>query len=82
MISRIIQTEVNVIQTEVWIVLDIMRKPNPIIILLYIQAKCGRKKSHAINLAKFCYFVIFWTPPSNNSQYSTEMTPQLTDIEN
>ena len=59
MISRIIQTEVNVIQTEVWIVLDIMRKPNPIIILLYIQAKCGRKKSHAINLAKFCYFVIF-----------------------
>jgi hypothetical protein len=29
MISRIIQT-------EVWIILDIMRKPNPIIVLLYI----------------------------------------------
>ena len=91
--------------TEVWIILDIMRKPNPIIVLLYIQnsqtkmqAKCGSKKTHAINLAKFCYFVIFarfevvtssasnnilfWTPPSNNSQYSTEMTPQLPDIEN
>ena len=95
MISRIIQTEVNVRRitlTEVWLTLDIMRKPNPIIVLLYIQnshtkmqAKCG---SNAINLAKFCYFVIFarfevvtssasnnffFTPPSNNSQYSTEM---------
>ena len=65
--------------------LDSMRKPNPIIVLLYIQnshtkmqAKCGSKKTHAINLAKLCYFVIFvrfevvtssvsndffWTPP-------------------
>ena len=74
MISRIIQTSVNVIcrrlrritLTEVWIILDIMRKPNPIIVLLYIQnshtkmqAKCGSKKTCAINLAKFCYFVIF-----------------------
>ena len=72
----IIQTEVNVIcrsrrlrwitLTKVWIILDIMRKPNPTIVLLYIQnshtkmqAKCGSKKSHAINLTKFCYFVIF-----------------------
>ena len=47
MISRIIQTEVNVIcrswrlrwitLTEVWIILDFMRKPNPIIVLLYTQ---------------------------------------------
>ena len=43
-----------------------MRKPNPIIVLLYIQnshtkmqEKYGSKKTHAINLAKFCYFVIF-----------------------
>ena len=57
-------TEVNVIcrslmqitLTEAWIILDIMRKPNPIIVLLYIQnshirmqAKCGSKKTHAIN---------------------------------
>ena len=72
MISRIIQTEVNVIcrsrrlrwitLAEVWIILDIMRKPNPIIILLYtqnshtkMQAKLWRK--NVINLAKFCYFV-------------------------
>ena len=66
MISRIIQTEVNVrlrriTLTEVWIILDIMCKPNPIIVLLYIQnshtkmqAKCGSKKTHAINFAKFC----------------------------
>ena len=76
MISRIIQTEVNFIcrsrrlrritLAKVWIILDIMRKPNPIIVLLYIQnshtkmqAKCGSKKSHAINLAKFGYFEIF-----------------------
>ena len=46
--------------------LDTVRKPNPIIVLLYIQnshtkmqAKCGSKKTHAINFAKFCYFVIF-----------------------
>ena len=92
MISRIIQTEVNVIcrsrrlrritLTEVWIILDIMRELNPIIVLLYIQkshtkmqAKCGSKKSHAINLAKFCYFVI-------SRALRTEMTPQLPDIEN
>ena len=52
--------------TEVWIILDVIRKPNPTIVLLYIQnshtkmqAKCGSKKTCAINLAKFCYFVIF-----------------------
>ena len=71
--TGIIQTEVNVIcrsrrlrritLTEVWIILDIMRKPNPKIVLLYIQnnhtkvqAKCGSKKTHAINFAKFCNF--------------------------
>ena len=74
MISRTIQTELNVIYrrlrritlSEVWIILDITRKPNPIIVLLYIQnshakmqAKCGSKKAHAINFSKFCYFVIF-----------------------
>ena len=47
MMSRIIQTEVKVIfrsrklrritLTEVWIILGIMRKPNPIIVLLYVQ---------------------------------------------
>ena len=62
-----------------------------------MQAKCGSKKTHVINLAKFCYFVIFArfevvtsasnkiffsTPPSNNSQYLTEMTLQLPDIKN
>ena len=38
----------------------------PIIVLLYIQnshtkmqANCGSKKTHAINIATFCYFVIF-----------------------
>ena len=80
--------------TEVLIIIDTMRTPNPIIVLLYIQnshtkmqAKYGSKKSHAINLAKFGYFVIFarfevtffWTPPSKKC---TEMTPQLPDIEN
>ena len=76
MISRIIQTEINVIcrsqrlrritLTEVWIIFNIMRKPNPIIVLLYIQnsdtkmqAKCGSKKTKTINLAKFSNFVIF-----------------------
>ena len=66
---------------------------NTIIVLLYSQnsrAKSGSKKTHAINFGIFCYFsalwysdisasnnFFFWTPPSNNSQYSTEMTPQL-----
>ena len=69
-ISRIIQTEVNVIRlswTEVRIILDIMPKPNPIIVLLYIQnsytkmqAKCGSRKTCAINLAKFSYFRELW----------------------
>ena len=43
-----------------------MGKPNPIIILLYIQnshtkmqAKCGSIKTRASNFAKFCYFIIF-----------------------
>ena len=52
--------------TEVCIIFDIMRKPNPIIVLLYVQnshtkmqAKCSSKKAHAINHAKCCYFVIF-----------------------
>ena len=65
MISRIVQTEVNVINvitfTEVWV----MEKPNPIIVLLYIQnshtkmqTKCGSKKTHAINhLQNFVIFV-------------------------
>ena len=45
MTSRIIQTEVNVIcrsrglrritLTSVWIILETMRKPNPIIVLLF-----------------------------------------------
>ena len=88
--------------TEVWIIIDIMRMPNPIIVLLYIQsnhtktqAKCGSKKTHAINLSKLCHFVIFarfevvTSSASNNffldtsvEFYLTEMTPQLTDIEN
>ena len=76
MISRIIQTEVNVIcrsrmlrrltLTQVWIIIDIMRMPNPRVILYIhnnhtkMQAMCASKRTHAINLAKFCYqFVIF-----------------------
>ena len=62
--------------TEVWIILDIMRKPNPRIVLLYIQnnhikeqAKCGSKKTHAINFAKSCYFVIFARFEVVTSQY-------------
>ena len=79
--------------TEVWIILDIMRKLNPTIVLLYIQyshtkmqAKCGSKKTLILqNFAILRFEVVtssasnnifFWTPPSNNSQYSTEMTPQ------
>ena len=59
MISRIMQTEVNVICV---IILDIMHKLNPIIVLLYIQnshtkmqAKCDSKKTHAINLAELLF---------------------------
>ena len=58
MISRIIQTEVNVIcwnprlwqitLTLVWIILDIMRKPNPIIVLLYIQNSDRCKKRFTV----------------------------------
>ena len=56
MISRIVQTEVNVINvitfTEVWV----MEKPNPIIVLLYIQN--SHTKTHAINhLQNFVIFV-------------------------
>ena len=47
MISRIIQAEVNVIcqsrrlitLTGVWIILDIMRTPNPIIIVTHVPAR-------------------------------------------
>ena len=60
MILIIIQTEVNDIYRRlrritfigVWLILDIIRKPNPIIVLFYIQnyhtkmqAKCGSKES-------------------------------------
>ena len=69
MISRIIQTVIcqsrrlrRLTLIEVWIILDIMHQPNPIIVLLYIQnrqtkmqAKCGSKKTRAIDLEKFCY---------------------------
>ena len=58
MISRIIQTEVNVIcrsrrlrritLTEIWIILDIMRKLNPIIVILYIQNSDRCKKRFAV----------------------------------
>ena len=73
--TGIIQTEVNVIcrsrrlrritLTEVWIILDTMRKPNPRIVLLYIQnnhtkmqAKCGSKKTQKI-LQNFVIFARF-----------------------
>ena len=76
---RIIQTEVNVIcrsrrlrritLTLVWIILDIMRKPNPIIVLLYIQNSDRCKKRFAVKRlvwltfqtaeGHFCCFVIF-----------------------
>ena len=79
MTSRIIQTEVSVIcwsrrlilitLTEVWIILDIMRKPNPIIVLLYIQNSDRCKKIFAVKRLvrltfqtaadHFCCFVIF-----------------------
>ena len=112
MITRIIdiQTEVNVIcrtlrritLTEVWKILGIMRKQNPIIVLLYIQnshtkmqVKCGSKKTRdsCYKILLFVIFArfevvtssasnIFLTPPSNNAQYSPEMTSKLPDIEN
>ena len=107
MISRIIQIEVNVISqsrrlrritvTEVWMILDIMRKWNPVVALLYIQNGDRCKKRFAVIWT--CYFVIFgafrWLRhqrpiifffflriPSNNSRYSTEMMSRLLDIEN
>ena len=78
MISRIIQTEVMVIcrsqrvrritLTEVWIILDIVRKPNPIIVLLHIQNSDRCKKRFAVkrlvrltfqtSAGHFCCFVI------------------------
>ena len=79
MISRIIQTEVNVIcrsrrqitLSEVWIILDNMRKPNPIIVLLYIQNNHRCKKRFAVKIllrltfrtvaGHFCCFVISTT---------------------
>ena len=75
MIPRIIQTEVNVIcrsrrlrritLTEVGIILDIMRKPNPIIVLLYIQNsdRCKKRfvvKTRVINFPNCCEpFLLF-----------------------
>ena len=75
--SRIIQTSVNVSRpslrlpqitlTSVWIIRAIMRKPNPITVLLYIQnshkctkmqAKCGSKKLMQLILGNFVIFVI------------------------
>ena len=57
--------------TEVWIILDIMRKPNPIIVLLYIQsshtkmqAKCGSKKTHYFEI--FTRFEVVMSSASNN----------------
>ena len=51
MISRIIKAEVCVIivitQPEDLIIVDIIRKPNSIIVLLYIQ-KLERKQSHFV----------------------------------
>ena len=78
-ILRIILTEVNaicwswrlrrIILTEVWIILHIMRKPNPIIVLLYIQNSDRYKKGCAVKrfvrltfqtaAGHFCCFVIF-----------------------
>ena len=62
MISRIIQT-------AVWIILDFMQKPNPIIVLLYIQNSDQCKKRFAVKrlmrlslqtaTGYFCCFVIF-----------------------
>ena len=86
MISRIIQTEVNVIcrsrrlrritLTEVWIILDIMRKPNPIIVLLYIQNSDRCKKRFAVKrlvrltfqiaAGHVCCFVVVTSSASNN----------------
>ena len=89
MISRIILTEVNVrcrsqklrkiILTEVWIILDIMRKRNQIIFLLYIQNSGRWKKRFAVNSRSM---IFFWTASSNNSLYSAEMMSRLPDIEN
>ena len=77
-ITRIIQTRVNLIcrnlrlrritLTEVWVILDIMRKCNPIIVLLYIQNSDRCKKRFAVKrlvrlnfqtaAGHFCCFVI------------------------
>ena len=78
-ISRIIPTEVNIIcrsrrlrritLTEFWIILDIMYKPSPIIVLLYIQSSDRCNKRFAVKrlvrltfqtaAGHFCCFVIF-----------------------
>ena len=71
--------------------------------IIYYTFKIGNEsvaktRTDAINLAKFCYFVIvarfevvtssgpyndfFWTLSSNISQYSTEMKTQFPDTEN
>ena len=96
MISKIIQTKVNVIcqsqrlrritLTEVWIILDIMRKPNLIIPSLYIQNsgrfdKICSKKARAINFPNCCRpFLLFcdfrslevvMSSASNNSFFLT-----------
>ena len=78
--------------TEVWIILDIMRKPNPIIVLLYIENSDRCKKRFVVKrLVKltfqtaadhFCCFVIFAAAPSNNSRYLAEMMSRLPGIEN
>ena len=55
----------RIIQTEVWIILDIMRKLNPIIVLLYsiyiqnihtkMQTKCVKRVTCDYNLEKFFF---------------------------
>ena len=66
---------------EVWIIFVIMRKPNPIIVLLYIQnnqtkmqAKCGSKKTHAIqNFIIFARFEVVTSSASNNFFFDTSI---------
>ena len=63
MIPRIIQTEVNVIcrsrmlrritLAEVWMILAFMHKPNPIIVLLYVQTSERCKKRFALKTRAF-----------------------------
>jgi hypothetical protein len=80
MISRIIKDKVCVIhrsrrlrwitQTEALIILDIMRKPNPIIVLLYIQKQDAKNNASGIAININCKNNETFVPCNNISKAS------------